>query len=143
MTTQQKLKAVERKIRKLCPELQKLTDGCRIAYILETETERGEYEGTLYSKNKDFLCIKHGDQSVAVYDNYRIIGHDITWDYVALALNKLGEDIMIGVDGGINQYFGQGLDETMVYWEFGKPLHHQKPEVWEFLFNIFNLKNDE
>jgi len=77
-----------------------------------------------------------GDGEYADYENnIEILGHPITLERV---LMKMPEKYLIterSENGGT--IIHPKLDSLLTLWEFGKPLSEQKPEVIDFLFEIF------
>lgn len=130
-----------------------LTEGCKMFCTsprLIKEYGLGEigvlignsYKGRFYYDNGasvDALFVVSGPEK----QNFEIIGHDITFAAVCLAIGEHfgGQlvDLHVHENGFCRLTLPNQGSHSCVF-DLGKPLHLQKPEVWEFLFQLFNLK---
>lgn len=139
-----KLEAVERKIRELCSELLNLNNGCwvhdfsenRKGYICGKSPKTGHF----YVKWEN--C--SSPQRASITSSEEIIGHDITWEHIAKAFCELQIHVELMLYGKLHiGHYDENKYYTKCYWNLGLPLHQQKTEVWEFLYQIFKLNEDE
>lgn len=155
MTNQQKLEAISAFIRSKCPELQELSFGCvvfREDWLAHTKKEycfvkiiarSGEDEPGVYHAigmdGKGDCFVQPG-----LFD--KIIGHDITFAAVCSAIGEHFGGQLVDLQIHENKFCRMTLpsqNSISCVLDLGKPLHQQKPEVIDFLYQIFNLNEDE
>lgn len=133
MTKDKTLQELEGKIRELCPELMKLSFGCRVH-----ATGAGRCViGSDYSLDGKILHTEKFCDSCPPVQRFpitEIIGHPITLESV---LELLPNFAYSGIKGFIEFHEKpQHFTRKAVYWQLNKPLDQQQPETITFLHNL-------
>ena len=131
-------------IQKAVPEIMELKFGCKVKHNNDILRVTFSWE----KQGKKLLdCITEDNMNTQLKNyegNIEILGRDINLDDVLKAIKMVNTDVLV-----ITSNWDSGEDKVRIliddgdnkacYWELGKPLHLQKPEVIEFL-NKFNSK---
>ena len=113
------LKELENEIKRLCPE------------IMEREV--------LFRANRDWSAWSYGTMTESDFEEVDLSEY-LTLEDVLKALEKKRKPLEFKLDvdtkGYMTLFYYKWGAKDQVNWEFGKPLHLQKPEVIEFLSNL-------
>ena len=135
-----KLKQLENEIKLLCPEIMELKFGCKI------KNSRGDLiivgkslDGYYITDWGGMIC---SDTTIKKENITEILGRDITLPDILKTIHKKYCDyLFVDTQGQFVKKLVDGeYSETGIYFDLGKPLHLQKPEVWEFLSKLILKK---
>lgn len=158
----EQLQFIKKRIIEVCPEIMELTTGCKVKIEEFCQIDVDEFGTSTGIVVRDFTKIWVSAETQPVKNNivwktfdyeelkknYDIetVGHPITLSHVLRAIEKKGGyHYWIGTDGHfyeLNTNFGNhelgvmAIEGSGIYWDLAKYLDSQKPEVWEFLFNL-------
>lgn len=154
MTNKEQLEAVEKEIRRLCPELMELAEGCILILggIRRDLMQKYDDEYLLKGEYPSEHEVISGAELNRRLDNYhsKIIGHDIGLESVLKVIEevthiKTATGYFEGTEDNpvaIKEDYRVGFDKRklLYLWEMGQPLQNQKPETIEFLYNLLLIK---
>jgi hypothetical protein len=131
-----KLQELTKLFHKEIPELVRLEFGCKVFYYFDKKLGYktigkillvDKMEGTFSIGGKHRIDLRIPKENIT-----KIIGKDITFDYILIILDKKKY-----------KYSSNKIDELLdlvEIWTPKTPLHIQKPEVWDLLHTILITK---
>ena len=147
------LKELENEIKLLCPEIMEFKFGAKI--LIDDKLKKksietvvadkdiffprgGDYNGKSFETTDGF--VDYGQRNRFVF--VKVLGRDITLPDILKTIHKKYCDyLFVDTQGQFVKKLVDGeYSETGIYFDLGKPLHLQKPEVWEFLSKLILKK---
>lgn len=142
----EKLAFVEDKIRDLVPRLKELSFGCEVMMdqisgdrkFIERVTHDEKY-GSIFTQS-GFQFIRDGDEFLLEDEHFdsKIIGHPIQLEDVLEAIEN-GTEYYLSIESSWEDkivFRVNGIYESFIYWEYGKPLSEQSEELINFLYDL-------
>lgn len=136
---------IRAKIIELVPEIMETTFGCR---VLMTSKEGTQYSTRVIDRWMEpdktywYKVVGHNGQNWEIEDFDEILGHPIQLADVLRAIDRSGEEILIGQKGEIYQLYGQPQERYTGYvWNLALDFDNQEQPTKDFIGRLLGVTN--